>query len=138
MELVYPINIWAVFACGLIAMTLDFVYYSPMLLGKLWIASVEKSEDEFETESDNFKICLRCFLAQLIMAYILARFMSYLGASTPQEGIRIAFMAWLGFVATTNTINFINEGKKFAQFLIDSGFHFVVLLIFGIILGAWH
>jgi len=136
MEPVYPINFWAVFVCGLIAMALDFVYYSPLLLGKIWIASSEKSEEE-ETINKS-KICVTCFFAQLVMAYILARLMSYLGASTPQEGIRVAFMAWLGFVATTTTVTFINEGKKFAQFLIDGGFHFIVLLIFGIILGSWH
>ncbi|MCX7797207.1 MAG: DUF1761 domain-containing protein [Melioribacter sp.] len=138
MEPVYPINFWAIFVCGLIAAVLDFLYYSPMLLGKIWIASIEKSEEEIKKDFGNLRICIKCFFAQLIMAYVLAKFMSYLGVATPQEGIRVAFMVWIGFIATSLTITYINENKKFTQFLIDGGFHFIVLLIFGIILGAWH
>lgn len=138
MESTYPINLFAIIVCGIIAMGLDALYYSPMFLGKIWIASLDKSEEELKEDFNKLKICIVCFFAQIVMAYILARIMSYLGASTPQDGIRVAFMAWLGFVATTMTINLINEGKKFSQFLIDSGFHFIVLMIYGIILGAWH
>ena len=69
------------------------------------------------------------------MAYILARIMSYVGASTPEEGIRIAFMGWVGFTATTMTVNMLFEGKTFKQFLIDSGYHFFVLVIYGFLLG---
>lgn len=137
MEPVYPINYWAIFVCGIIAVGLNFLYYSPMLLGKLWITSIEKSEEEIKNDFGNLRICTKCFLAQLIMAYILARIMSYLGVSTPQEGIRVAFMVWIGFIATSLTVTYVNEGKKFVQFLIDGGFHFIVLLIYGMILGAW-
>lgn len=138
MEPLYPINFLAIFVCALIAMGLDFLYYSPILLGKLWITSDEKSD---EAEQNNFvkiKLCMINFFSQFVMAYILARLMSYIGASTPQEGIRLAFMMWIGFIATSLTMSYVSEGKKFTQFLIDGGFHFIVLLIFGIILGAWH
>lgn len=138
MEPTYPINLTAIIVCGIIAIVLDVLYYSPMLLGKIWIASLEKSEEEIGKDINKFKVCSISFLAQIVMAYMLARIMSYIGASTPQEGIRTAFLVWIGFVATTMTINMVYEGKSFAQFLIDSGYHFIVLLIYGIILGAWH
>lgn len=138
MEPHYSINILPIFVCALIAMGLDFLYYSPMLLGKIWITSDEKSEDIEQNNFIKIKLCIINFLSQFVMAYILARLMSYIGASTPQEGIRIAFIAWLGFIATSLTMSYVSEGKKFTQFLIDGGFHFIVLLIFGIILGAWH
>ncbi len=138
MESVYSINLFSVFVCATIAMGLDFLYYSPMLLGKLWIDSDESIDENIQKSFMKIKSCIINFLSQFIMAYMMARIMSYLGLSTPQEGIRLAFMIWLGFIATSLTITYVSEGKKFTQFLIDGGFHFIILLIYGIILGLWH
>jgi hypothetical protein len=42
-----------------------------------------------------------------------------LALQTPEEGIRISFLAWIGFTATTMTINMLFEGKTFKQFVVD-------------------
>lgn len=135
MEVVQPINYFAVFLCAIIGIGLGALWYSPMLLGKIWVDSIDKSEEELEKDFKSVKSYSISFAALLVMAYIVARFMSYMGASTPEEGIRIAFMGWVGFTATTMTINMLFEGKNFKQFLIDSGYHFFVLIIFGFMLG---
>lgn len=137
MELINSVNYFAVLLCGLISMGIGAFWYSNMFFGKMWMASLDKSEEELKKDFQPIKTYLVSFVAQLVMAYILARIMIYVGAETPIDGIRIAFMAWIGFIGTTMTINFLFEGRTFQQFLVDSGYHFIVLLLYGFILGLW-
>lgn len=131
------INYLAVLVCGILAMGLGALWYSPMLLGKMWLVAIDKSEEELKQEFNPVKAYSISFIAHLVIAYVLATIMSYVGASTPQEGIRLAFLAWIGFSATTMTINMLFEGKTFKQFVVDGGYHLIVFIIYGIILGAW-
>ena len=131
------INYLAVLVCGILAVGLGALWYSPMLLGKMWLVAIDKSEEELKQDINPVKTYSISFIAQLVIAYVLARIMSYVGASTPEEGIRLAFLAWIGFTATTMTINMLFEGKTFKQFVVDGGYHLIVFIIYGIILGAW-
>ena len=129
MEVTQPLNYFAIFLCAVIGIGFGALWYSPMLLGKIWVDSLDKSEEELEKDFKPVKAYSVSFVALFVMAYILA------GASTPEEGIRIAFMGWIGFTATTMTVNMLFEGKTFKQFLVDSGYHFLVLIIYGFLLG---
>lgn len=137
MELHNQINYWAVLVCGFIGTGIGAVWYSHMFLGKIWVAALDKTEDEWRTDFKPIKAYFISFLSQFAMAFILALMMSYIGVSTPEEGIKVAFMAALGFIATSMTVNFLFEGRTFQQLVIDTGYHFIVLLINGIVLGAW-
>ncbi len=138
MELFQPINYWAILVCGIIAMGIAALWYSPMLLGKVWVDSLDKTEEELKRDFKPVKAYSISFIAQIVMAYILARILSYVNATTPEEGIRIAFMVWFGFTATTMTVNMLFEGKNFKHFLVDSGYNFIVTILYGMILGLWH
>jgi hypothetical protein len=137
MQLTHEINFIAVFVCSLIAMGVGVLYHSPMLLGKIWIESLDKSEDDIEKNFKSIKTLSVSFLSQLVMTYVLALLISYTNATTPEEGLRVGFLAWMGFVGTTMTITYLYEGKTFKHFIVDSGYHFVVLLVNGFILGMW-
>jgi hypothetical protein len=67
------------------------------------------------------------------MTLILALIISYANATTPEEGLRLGFMVWMGFIGTSMTINYLFEGKTFKHFIVDSGYHFITLLINGFI-----
>lgn len=137
MQLAHEINLFAVFVCSLIAMGIGVLYHSPMLLGKIWIESMDKSEEDIEKSFKSIKTLSVSFLSQLVMMYVLALLISYANATTPEEGLRVGFLAWIGFVGTTMTITYLYEGKTFKHFIVDSGYHFIVLLINGFILGMW-
>jgi len=137
MELHGEINYIAVLLCGIVAMGIGALWYSPMLFGKIWVASIDKTEEELEKDFQPLKAYSVSFLAQLVMAFVLALLLRYVNAATPEEGIRLGFMVWIGFTATTMTVNFLFEGKTFKHFLVDSSYHFIVLMLSGLILGAW-
>ena len=137
MQALQSVNYFAVLVCGIVAVGLGALWYSPILLGKIWLIAVDKSEEELKANFKPVKAYTVSFIAQLVTAYILARIMSFIGATTPEEGIRVAFMAWIGFTATTLTISMIFEGKTFKQFIVDGGYHLIVFIIYGLVLGAW-
>lgn len=137
MQLAHEINLPAVLLCSAIAMGLAVLYYSPMLLGKLWLDFQDRTEEELKKNFKPFKVYPVAFLSQLVMMYFLALLISYTNASTPEEGLRIGFFAWVGFIGTSMTVNYLFEGKTFKHFIVDSGYHFVSLLLNGFILGMW-
>ncbi len=137
MQEVSGVNYLAVLVCGILAMGLSALWYSPMLLGKIWLVAIEKSEEEQSGNINHIKVYSISFIAQLVIAFVLAKIMSMVGVSTPEEGIRLAFLSWIGFTATTMTINMLYEGKTFKQFVVDGGYHLIVFIVYGIILGAW-
>ena len=77
-------------------------------------------------------------IGDLIMAYILARFLGHYGATTLWDGILIGFMAWLGFVATIMVGQIFYEKKKPALIAIGAGYQLVGIVVMGAILAVWH
>lgn len=76
-------------------------------------------------------------VGDLIMAYILARFIVYAGDPTLISGVLVGFMAWLGFVATimAGTIYYEKRPPEFVA--INAGYQLVGIVAMGAIIGWW-
>jgi hypothetical protein len=77
------------------------------------------------------------FVAQLVMAWTLAGIIGHAGPVTVVNGLISAFLAWLGFVATTLAVNHGFGGERPALTVIDGGHWLGVLLVQGLIIGAF-
>ena len=79
------------------------------------------------------------FLAQLVMAWVLAGILFHLGPGklTVGNGIISGLWMWLGFVITTMTVNNGFAGRKPVLLAIDGGHWLVVLMAIGAVLGAF-
>ncbi len=79
------------------------------------------------------------FLAQIVMAWVLAGLIAHLGPGqfTVKNGIISGAFCWLGFVITTMLVNnsFASRDKRLLP--IDGGHWLAVLLVMGAILGAF-
>lgn len=131
------VNYLAVLVCAILSMGLSAFWYGPFLFGKLWIDSIDKTDDEVKRDIHPVLSYSLTFVAHFVMAYVLARFMLYSDAATLSAGVRIAFMGWLGFTAATMLINTVFEGSKFKKLGVDCGYHLILFLLYGIILGVW-
>ena len=76
-------------------------------------------------------------IGDLIMAYILARFIEHYGVGGIGGGVLIGFMAWLGFVATIMAGSILYEKKPPMLVYINAGYQLVGIVVMGAILGAW-
>lgn len=138
MEIIDSVNYLAVLICGIFAVGLGSLWYSPFIFGKMLMEETDKTDDELKRNLNPIKLYGLSFLGHLVMAYALARVMVFVSATTAIEGARIAFLCWLGFTAATMMINALYEGKSVRLVLVDGGYHLIIFLSFGTLLGAWH
>jgi hypothetical protein len=84
---------------------------------------------------------LIAFVAELVMAWMLAGILLHLAqgglAAGVRNGLISAAFLWLGFVATTLLVNHSFQGANKALTVIDGGHWLGVMLIQGAILGGW-
>ena len=73
----------------------------------------------------------------LVMSFILALLISYLGASTFGQGAWLGFLVWLGFFVTSKLGMVLWDNKPFSLYLLYIFHDLVVLLIIGGILAVW-
>ncbi len=137
MPMIVQVNYLAVLVCAVISMIIGSVWYSPMLLGRTWMEEIDKSEEDLKKEFNPLKTYGLTFLCNLFIAFSLAQLMAHSNATTVAAGIRLAFLCWFGFIVAPMVINSLFEGKSIKLLLVDSGHHLIVILVFGIILGAW-
>ena len=110
-------------------------------LSKQWMAAAGKTEAEMKSADGPMSMVpfAIAFVAQLVMAYMLAGVMGHLGtgAGTIRSGLITGFFIWLGFVFSSLVVNHAFQGAKRSLTLIDGGHWLGVLLIQGAVIGAF-
>jgi hypothetical protein len=79
------------------------------------------------------------FVADLVMAWVLAGLVGHLGTGqvTIKNGIISGAFCWLGFVFTTMLVNNSFGRRDWRLLLIDGGHWLLVLALIGAIIGAF-
>ncbi len=130
------INYLAVLVCGAASMVVGFFWYGP-LFGKAWMEEVGKTEEELRENFNPGKTYSLSYISAVITAITLAYFLDLTGAQTIMESLRVSIAAWLGFVAALFYLNSLFEEKTVRYVTINTGYHLVNLVIYGIILVSW-
>jgi Protein of unknown function (DUF1761) len=76
-------------------------------------------------------------VAELIMATMLFGIVFHIGEVSVERALFSAVMVWIGFVATTVTVNNRFARDSWARTLIDAGHWLGVLLVMGAIIGTF-
>jgi hypothetical protein len=134
------INYWALFAATAASFVFGGLWYSG--LSKPWLAALGKTEAELKAGARPMRFLLGLSIAgQLVMAWVLAGLLLHLAkAGVPasaRTGALTGAFCWLGFVATTLATNHGYQGNRWSLTLIDGAHWLGVLLIQGIIIGAF-
>lgn len=135
------LNIWAILVAAVVVQGIGMIWYSPALFGKQWSKlmgfkdmSPEQSKKMKEYAKPGY---LGTFLASVILAAVLSVMIQLTSSNSVREGILIAAIAWLGFVATITFINAVYANKPLAVYMIDAGYQFVSFLVIAAIVTAW-
>lgn len=133
------VNLLAVLLSAIVGMVIGAVWFHPDVFGSTWmrLTGLNKKQLERAHKDGMGKSYLLCFISLLIMSYVLALFMKYLGVSFWMEGLFVAFLAWLGFVAVTHVNDVLWEGRPFELYALNTLHYLASLLIMGAVLGAW-
>ena len=129
------INYLAIPVAAIASFAFGAVWY--MQLSKPWMASLGKTEAELKAAHQGSPVpFIVGFLAQLVMAWVLAGLIGHMGPVSVRNGVISAGFCWLGFVITTLATNHGFQGAKRALTLIDGAHWLGVLLIQGAVIGA--
>ena len=125
----------AVLVAAVAGFAFGAVWY--MALGRAWMAALGKTEEEVQANSIP-KVFVVAFLAQLVMAWLLAGLTDHMGArGSLADGLAVGFYAWLGFVMTTMVVNYGFQGQRRMLTVIDGGHWLGVLLIQALVIGLF-
>lgn len=134
----FQINYLAVVAAAFATIFIGAFWYSPLLFRRLWVKSHGYSEDEVVQKRKAlgraFIVSLFCYL---VMAYMVAIFASYAGATTVQQGAFLGLLVWIGFLATLGLTAHMHSEKRLSTYLINAGYQLVYTVVMGIIIVAW-
>jgi hypothetical protein len=115
------------------------IWYS--VLSRAWMEAVGMPPERMQQDRGGPALYVLAFVAQLVMAWMLAGILLHLSLGGLAAGIRTgaisAIFLWLGFVMPTMIVNYAFHGAKRALTVIDGGHWLGVLLIQGIIIGWW-
>ncbi len=130
------INYLSVAVAAIAAMIVGYVWYSMAAFGRPWMTAIGKTEEQIKADYKPTAMVWTYLLA-LLTAYVLAHFISLVGANTMQDAIMVAVWAWLGFVATVTAMNGIYEGRPTILFWINSLYQLVIMVIMAAIIFSW-
>lgn len=126
----------AVIIVAVLSMVLGSIWYSPILFARPWMRLVGKTEADLK-EGGRGRIYLTAFGANLVMAFVLAQFISLANAKTLLDGAKVGLWAGLGFVAPASLIEYLFESRNLKLYWINSGYQLLVLAVAGAILAVW-
>jgi hypothetical protein len=134
------INYVAVLASAIASFMFGGVWYG--VLSKPWMAAAGLSEDVIQAShkrGGTTYLMALAFVAQLIMAFVLAGVIGHLGADqvTLRNGLISAVFVWAGFVLTAITVNHSFQMRLGMLTFIDGGHWLGVLLIQGAVIGLF-
>ncbi len=128
------VNWLAIVLATVASMALGAAYYG--VLSAQWLAASGRTKEDIDPK--DFMPYVWSVIVQLVMAYFLAVLTPPLaGAMTIGHGLQIAFLMWLGFVATSMILNHRYQGKPWSLTVIDSGYILAALLVQGLVLGLF-
>lgn len=83
------------------------------------------------------KAMLGMALLSLIMAYVLAHLVDYIGVKTAIDAVALAFWLWLGFIVPTLGSLSLFEKRPWGLSTISGGYYLVSLVVMSLILTLW-
>jgi hypothetical protein len=110
-----------------------------MALGKSWMAALGVTAEQMEAakrEPGAWLPFVYAFVAELVMAWVMAGLLGHIGALSVRGGVISAAFCWVGFVITTMVVNNGFAGRDARLLLIDGGHWLIVLLLMGAIIGG--
>jgi Protein of unknown function (DUF1761) len=128
------LNYWAVVVAALAAFLMSSLYYSPLLLGDVWLA-VDPGSTAGATPS--IGKALGEIVRTLVITFVVARLIALLGRSDWKGAVRLALWLWFGFSGMMWVGAIMWEKTPWQVAAIHSGDWLLKTFLIAVILGVW-
>ncbi len=131
-------NYLVVLAAAVASMVVGFLWYSPLLFGNPWMKLMGYTQKSMQKAKKRMGMMYGLsFVATLLTGYVFTLFVKTIPTLTLLEGVYLACMVWLGFVAPVQSTEVLFGGKSWKLFSINTGYQLASLVVMGIILSLW-
>lgn len=134
-------NFPAILVAALAAFFIGFMWHGPVF-GKVWMklmkitpAEMKKGQKEMGKKMPLYMAI--AYLQQLVTSFLMALFSLMLGASDAFSSVLLAFLIWIGFIATTFLNGVLWEKRSVPLYLFNIAYQFVSLAVIALIVGLW-
>lgn len=129
----YGYNVFAILVAAASAFMLGGLWYSKALFGQLW-----NSESGMDKKAGGHPA--RVFGVSFVFAVIAAIGFAYLIGPAPElrYALKQGAIVGLCFVTTSFGINYQFANRSNLMWAIDSGYHALQFILYGLVLGIWH
>ena len=131
------VNYLAIVVAAVVAWLAGAGWYTS--LGKVWTAAIGMTPEQMQQAKSRpgaHLPFLYTFIAQLVMAWVLAGVLGHIGTLNLRGGVISGAFCWLGFVITTLVVSYTFAMRDWRLLLIDGGYWLLVLVLMGGIIGA--
>ena len=129
------VNFLGVLVAGIATMAVGFLWYSPFLFGKLWVAASGLTEAQIAECKKKKMVSTYAigFVNGLVMSAVLGVLMNLVLVENVVDSVILTGLVWLGFVLTLMIGGILWEGKKPKLVMINAGYYLVTLLVSGLV-----
>lgn len=126
------VNLLAVIIAAAAYFGLGGLWYSPKLFGDIWLKEAGMNVKSITHDKTSY---IGEAIIGLIIAAVLALFMSMTNSVSVLGGLKIGILSWLGFVATASLSSVLWGKKTLKMAYLTSGFLLAAYIIMGMIIG---
>lgn len=123
----------AIIVATVLAQAVGFLWYSPLLFQKKWMALIGFNESDLsESKGKGMgKILTISVFSSLVMAYVMAHLVIIFVVTSAFAAVKLAFWMWLGFVATTTVHDFLwaPKPKPWTLYFLNNSQMLVALVV---------
>ncbi len=136
MSVEWDVNYIAVVVATIVGMVIGAVYYMPQVVGRAWMKTIGKTEEELRGAGQPMMYVVAAVLT-FLFATILAATIGWADAHTLGGGALVGLLLWIGLAVPIVGMVFLFEGRKLMSHAITGGHYLIALVVKGAILGAW-
>jgi hypothetical protein len=129
-------NWLSIIAAGIAYFLLGWLWFSPLLFAKAW-GSLQQRDLSTVDRKDALRSMAASFIVTFAVVIAVDLFCFALGASTALGGLKVGLALALGLMAATYAISFAYSGKKWALYLIETGYQACAIVLSAVILAVW-
>jgi hypothetical protein len=132
------INYPAVLAAAAAAFVLGFLWHGP-LFGNIWIKLMGIPQAEVDAAKAKGMGAMMpqmtaAVVQQIVLAAVLSNLMENLGIIDAMGAVVLAFLVWLGFIATTLLNGVLWEKRTMNLYLFNIVYHLVSLILIALVI----
>ena len=136
MSLFQDINFWAVLLAAITKVAIGSFWYSPLIVGKTWMAENKLSEADFMKGHPIWLMALLSISFAFVGALAIAFFVS--PSSTFFSGAGLGALVAVAWISTSKANTTLYENYSIRHYLIHAGYDILGYMAMGGIIGAWH